>query len=259
MLGCATYSPTEWNLERKIATDCMLRLHRYKTKLILFIIGGCLHINADCFGEFQSQSSSLNLENLQLKVSESLGLRSAIVSVGLEHASSNELFIPWRNNEQPSIKVALPLSWLKKRSEQVGSQETALASLREIIDAVAPGSKVTFQVVQDAPVTIAPQVNQESYTKPIAMAIGLIAILVSGFYYDRRRTAKDVVIVQHSTNSKAEAKRILKLNFHAAKHAMDALEGSRQQEVLRAIVESECFVEETPVIQVQQREPSTAN
>jgi hypothetical protein len=90
------------------------------------------------------------------------------------------------------------------------------------------------------------------------MAIGLVAILVSGLYYDRRRTANDVVIVQQSLNSKAEAKRILKLNFYAAKYAMDALEGSRRQEVLRAIVESECFVEETPVVQVQQREHSTA-
>jgi hypothetical protein len=224
----------------------------------LFVIGCCIYINAECFGESQPQNNSLNLEHLQQKVFESLGLRSAIVSVGLEPTSSNELFIPWRDNKQPSIKVALPLSWLKKRGEQVGSQETALESLRAIIDSAAPGSKVTFQVVQDAPLSMMLQANRESYTKPIAMAIGLVAILVSGLYYDRRRTANDVVIVQQSLNSKAEAKRILKLNFYAAKYAMDALEGSRRQEVLRAIVESECFVEETPVVQVQQREHSTA-
>ena len=242
-----------------IATDCMSRLLNYKTKLILIVISGCLHVNANCFGDSLTQSKSLNLDILKMKITESLGLRSAIVSVGLEPTSLSEVFIPWRNNKQPNIKVALPLSWLKKRSEQVGSQETALALLRAIIDTSAPGSKVTFQVVQDAPVSIATVANQESYTKPIAMAIGLMAILVSGLYYDRRRTAKDVIIVQPSTNSQAEAKRILKLNFYAAKHAMDTLEGLRRQEVLRAIVGSECFVEETPVIQVQQREPSTAS
>lgn len=244
-------------LERKIAMDCMTRLLQYKTILALLILAAIFHSNAVCLGEDAKQLTLLDLEALQIKIVESLGLQSAIISVGLEQTSTGDLFIPWRNNEQPTVKVALPQSWITKRSEQVGSEETALASLRAIIERVAPGSKVAFQVVHDVPVSTPAQVNQESFVKPIAMSVGLVAILLSGLYYDRRRTAKDVVVVQHAVSANVEAARILNLQFYAAKNAMDALNGVHRKEVLQAIAGSVRRIEENPVVQVQQqREPA---
>ncbi|MBT4529866.1 MAG: hypothetical protein HOC27_01555 [Phycisphaerae bacterium] len=99
--------------------------------------------------------------------------------------------------------------------------------------------------------------NPESYAKQLFVVVGLLAIVFSEFFFNRRRVGQTVVIKRGSC-AYEEAKVILALGHREARVAIDSLQGEYKVSVLRAIVGTEQHSEEPPLVQVsQQLEPAT--
>ena len=191
-------------------------------------------------------------ELLQKRVAAAGALSTAKITVTMERPASKDVAIPWHDNERPFVQVAVPASWVLKKSEQAGSKEAVLDTLRAKIARIAPGSKTVFQIVQDQPAALSQVSNQKSYAQHIAVIVGLLALLFSGFIADRRRRPRETVVFKQVEHPYEEARQILAMDFDIAKKTIDALKGPRKFKVLQAIVEVEAEIvrEETPVVQV---------
>jgi hypothetical protein len=197
-----------------------------------------------------SLTSRPNVDAINEKVVQALGLNVATVTVTASPLSEFERAIPWLATP-PTVRVTLPSSWLEKRGLQVGGQEVVLDSLRALIATVTPGSKATFQIVQDSPIANAKTETKESYTKLIAIVIGLGAIFISGFVVNYRRRIDEPMTVMQSVNPTEEARRILEMEHLDAKKTIDNMYGAFKVSVLREIVDFEDVDEEVPLVQVQ--------
>ncbi len=208
---------------------------------------------AECSAISVTSIPRVKTELLQKRVTAAIALNTANVTVTMERPVSKEVAIPWHDNERPFIQVAVPASWVIKKSNQVGGKEALLDTIRAKIARIAPDSKTVFQIVQDQPVVLSQESNQKSYAQHIAVIVGLLALLLSGFIADRRRRPRETVVFKQVEHPYEEARQILAMNFDIAKKTIDSLKGPRKFKVLQAIVEVESEIEreETPVVQVQ--------
>jgi hypothetical protein len=198
--------------------------------------------------------AAFNSDYIRQKIDSALGLSVATISVSMVHPPASERAIPWREDRQPVVKLSLPSSWLSTRSEQLGGEDAVLHVLRSTILSVIPGSKIQFQIVQVPQTLLAVQPVTESYAKQIAIAVGLIAVLLSGCMIDRRRPQQETIVVRQVDHPSAEATRILQLEHSSAKTAIDALSGSYKVSVLRHIINTELNPDETPIVHIQRQE-----
>ncbi len=196
------------------------------------------------------KNPTMSAQEIRSGVEDAIGLSLATVSVKMQRDNSITQYIPWLDNAIPFVRISLPLSWIEKRSRQVGSDEIALGAIKNIVNEVAPDAVVEIVVVQGVPAAqVLPQTT-ESYSKQLALIGGLIAVLVSGFATDRRRRKEETVVLKNPRTPREEASEILMMEYSLAKLAIDSLQGSRKIEVLHAIVSSEVRMQEMPVVEV---------
>ena len=186
------------------------------------------------------------------RIEMALGLTMATVSVKMQSDNAITEYIPWIDDATPIVRVTLPNSWVQKRASQVGTEEIVLASVITLAKEAVPTATVSITLVEDAVIAAPLLVTTESYAKQIAIGIGLAAVLLSGFVADRRRRPQEITILKNAESPEVEARKILELEHSLARHAIDALDGVRKVEVLRAIINSEELVEDVPVIEVKQ-------
>ncbi len=195
----------------------------------------------------------LNTEVIRQNIDAALGLSVATISVSLAQPPVSERLIPWREGKQPLVKLSLPSTWLASRSTQLGGEEEVLDVLRSTILSIVPGSKIQFQIVQEPQFMQAVQPVTESYAKQIAIAVGLVAVLLSGYMIDRRRPEQETIVVRQVDHPAVEANRILQLEHSAAKKAINALSGSYKISVLQQIANTELALNEPPIVHIQRQ------
>ncbi len=204
-------------------------------------------------GAVRDGNSMLDTESLRQDIDAALGLSVATISVSLAQPPASERTIPWREDKQPVVKLSLPSTWLTSRSTQLGSKEEVFEVLRATVLSIVPGSKVQFQIVQEPQVMQAVQPVTESYAKQIAIAVGLVAVLLSGYMIDRRRPEQETIVVRQVDHPAVEASRILQLEHTAAKKAINALSGSYKISVLQQIATTELTQNEPPIVHIQRQ------
>jgi hypothetical protein len=193
--------------------------------------------------------SKYQASQIRTDIEGALGLTMASISVLLQRENAVTEFIPWIDDATPIVRVSLPQSWLQKRSEQVGNEALVLNSLENIVREIAPRAEIAISIVEDNSTGI-PLVNsKEYYAKQIALFVGVFLILGAGLLPERRRREQETVFCSFAGSPKEEAEKILQLEHHLARKAIDSLEGSRKVEVLRAIITSD-EPEELPVVEV---------
>ena len=205
----------------------------------------------ECSDEVPALSAVIHTEVLQENIERALGLRLADVTVSME-TDADELVVPFRTTAHPVVRITLPSSWVAKRSSHVGNKAVLLESLRAIISRVNPNARVDFQFVQDSRPHSSTQIPNESYAKNIAVALGLSAIMSSGFFATRRKGEEQGAHVQYVVSPVDEAIRILELGHEDAKKVIDTLHGPFKTRVLQAIIDSD-DEREIPVIEVQRQ------
>ena len=209
-------------------------------------------IGAISTGNTRANSRKYRASMVRKRIENALGLTMATVFVKMQSDNAISKYIPWVDDSTPIVRITLPKSWVNKRANQVGSEEIALATIYNLATESEPSAAVSITLVEDGAIATPLFQSKESYAKQIALFIGLGAVLLSGFATDRRRRPQEITIVKNAESPEEEARKILQLEHALARHAIDALEGIRKVEVLRAIIASEEHIEELPVVEVLQ-------
>jgi hypothetical protein len=193
-------------------------------------------------------SPKLNSESIRVVVAGAIGLNVATVQVDMVTPPEGELNIPWIDNKRPVVRLTLPRSWVTWRASQVGSVETVLENILHIAKRAAAGSVVEISIVHDAAVVGVESEVVESFAKQWAMALGLIALFLSGITVRRRKREEDKPLVKALSVSE-EVAFILSLPYRDARVAIDSMSGPRRLVVLEAITETNTI----PIVEVPNR------
>ena len=169
---------------------------------------GFLCIAALSFQSLASQNAavvekqSLRADVIQSEVESALGIATAHISVRIQRGNSIENYIPWLAKTTPIIRIALPQNWIDQRSKQVGGSDASMQMLMDLVYNVEPTAIVEIVFVQNIPVATATANTSEPSPKQIAIIAGLLALLLSGSFIDRRRRKEEICICDCSRRIK---------------------------------------------------------
>ena len=204
------------------------------------------------------EKQSLRADVMQSEVESALGIATAQISVRIQRGNSIENYIPWLAKTTPIIRIALPQNWIDQRSKQVGGSDASMQMLMDLVYKVEPTAIVEIVFVQNIPVATATANTSEPSPKQIAIIAGLLALLLSGSFIDRRRRKEEICIVRYEGTPTEEALAILQMEHSIAKCAIDALKGTRKIEVLHEIIGLEEIGNELPIVEVAKEVQATA-
>ncbi len=220
--------------------------------LVSFIIGLCLSTVAwgDALlpNEQLTNQEGLTLPTLKSQVEDALGLPVATVQATFERPQKGAVPIPWRNQLEPVIRIALPQHWVSNRAAIQGSQFVVLEEVKHIAMLAVPSARIELQIVPQTPLLVASNEQPLILGKHVVVLLGLIAMFFATYVSSRRKSNVETISYNPLFDASGEANRILQMDYVHARQAIDRLHGHRKQEVLHYIASNE--EELMPIVEV---------
>ena len=220
--------------------------------LISFVIGLCL--STVTWGEVlfveddSTRHNELTLPTLKSQVEDALGLSVATIQATFERPQEGTVPIPWRNQLEPVIRIALPQQWVSDRASIQGSQFIVLEEVKHIALLAVPSARIELQVVPQQQVLAGSTEQPMFLGKQVVVLLGLVAMFFATYVTSRRKSNVETVSYNPLFNASSEAERILQMDYVHARQAIDRLHGNRKQEVLHHIASNE--EELIPIVEV---------